>query len=240
MNINAEKMHFKTLNEAIKSCPERDIIIENCMGQRYIASGLSQKNITIYGTPGNALGAYLSGADITVKGNAQDATGDTMDQGSITIYGNSGDATGYAMRGGRIMVQGDAGYRAGIHMKAYEKKVPCLVVGGRVGSFLGEYQAGGSIIVLGLGYEGQQITGPFCGTGMHGGKIYLRCDALPPHLPKQVVGREAGPEDMQAIMGDLEDFCSCFGESLAKILERKFYLLLPDTRNPYHQLYTYN
>lgn len=35
-------------------------------------------------------------------------------------------------------------------MKAYEEKVPVMVIGGSVGSFLGEYQAGGRIIVLGL------------------------------------------------------------------------------------------
>ena len=32
-----------------------------------------------------------------------------------------------------------------------EDKLPVLVVGGKAGSFLGEYQAGGVIVVLGLG-----------------------------------------------------------------------------------------
>lgn len=50
------------------------------------------------------------------------------------------DATGYAMRGGKIFVRGNAGYRAGIHMKAYKDKTPVLVIGGKAGSFLGEYQ----------------------------------------------------------------------------------------------------
>lgn len=35
------------------------------------------------------------------------------------------------------------------HMKEYKEKVPVLVIGGRTGSFLGEYQAGGIIVVLG-------------------------------------------------------------------------------------------
>jgi glutamate synthase domain-containing protein 3 len=34
-------------------------------------------------------------------------------------------------------------------MKAYQDKIPILVIGGTAGSFLGEYQAGGLIIVLG-------------------------------------------------------------------------------------------
>ena len=95
-------------------------------------------------------------------------------------------------------------------------------------------------MVLGLGYEGCPITGPFCGTGMHGGKIYLRCDTLPEHLPKQVVAREANETDMQQILGDLQDFCRCFEERLEEVLDHKFYVLVPDTRNPYKQLYTYN
>lgn len=104
--------------------------------------------------PGNALGAYLNGAEITVSGNAQDAVGDTMNEGKIVVHGQIGDAAGYAMRGGRIYIKGNAGYRAGIHMKAYKDKKPIMVIGGRAGSFLGEYQAGGIIIVLGLNIDG--------------------------------------------------------------------------------------
>ena len=59
------------------------------MGQRYIASGLSGKDITIEGTPGNALGAYLDGSTITVHGNVQDATGDTMNDGAIYVDGQA-------------------------------------------------------------------------------------------------------------------------------------------------------
>ena len=41
-----------------------------------------------------------------------------------------------------------------------------LVIGGRVGSFLGEYLAGGRIIVLGLHRDGKQIVSNFPGTGI--------------------------------------------------------------------------
>lgn len=86
-----------------------------------------------------------------------------MNDGAIFVHGSSGDATGYAMRGGKIYVRGNAGYRAGIHMKAYREKQPVLIIGGEAGSFLGEYQAGGIIIVLGLGSGGRAPGGPFCG-----------------------------------------------------------------------------
>lgn len=213
---------------------------QSCLGERYIGCGAGEGALLLKGTPGNALGAYLNGADIVLHGNAQDATGDTMNSGSITVYGNTGDAAGYAMRGGAIYVKGNAGYRAGIHMKEYQEKVPVLMVGGRCGSFLGEYQAGGVIIVLGLGYEGKPVVGNFCGTGMHGGKIYLRTETLPADLPAQVMAAPAEPEDMEAISGQLETFCTKFDLDKKSVLESKFYVLRPNTKNPYKQLYVYS
>lgn len=242
MIIDAEQtMHFKLLNEKIREAESSDITIENCMGQRYIGSGLDKKNITINGTPGNALGAYLNGSKIEVHGNAQDATGDTMNKGTICVHGNAGDATGYGMRGGKILVEGNSGYRSGIHMKAYKHKSPVLVIGNKAGSFLGEYQAGGLIIVLGLDTEpGEVPTGNFCGTGMHGGKIFLRSELLPPDLPKQVVAREAAAEDLQQIESYIAEFCEAFCKDEEVIMNSNFYVLTADTKNPYKQLYTHN
>lgn len=240
MKITADLMHFKELNDAVKASPDREIVIDHCVGQRYIGSGLSGREITINGTPGNALGAYLDGSVIHVNGNAQDAVGDTMNEGAIYIHGSSGDATGYAMRGGKILVRGNAGYRAGIHMKAYKDKIPVLVIGGKAGSFLGEYQAGGYIIVLGLGFEEQSPVCYFCGTGMHGGKIFLRTAHLPADLPSQVAAREATGEDMAEIAPYLGEYGREFGVDKAEIDNTPFQVLVPNTKNPYKQLYTHN
>ena len=222
MLINAEGMDFQELNETIRESSDPDIVIENCLGQRYIGSGTSGRNLTILGTPGNALAAYMDGSRIIVKGNAQDATGDTMNDGAIFIHGSSGDATGYAMRGGRIYVEGSTGYRAGIHMKAYQEKKPVLIV------------------VLGLDRGDKPIVGNFCGTGMHGGKMFLRTDALPPDLPKQVKAAKAAPEDLEEIVPYLQEFCGEFHKPMEEILTRTFLVLTPDTANPYKQLYTQN
>ena len=101
MLIYAAGRVIQELYQIIRDSSDPDVVIENCLGQRYIGSGLSGRTITILGTPGNALGAYMNGSRIIVKGNAQDATGDTMNEGTIFIHGSSGDATGYALRGGR-------------------------------------------------------------------------------------------------------------------------------------------
>jgi glutamate synthase domain-containing protein 3 len=235
--IDAKNMHFQTLCAKIKESP-MPVVVNNCMGQRYIASGMTGADITINGTPGNALAAYLDGGRVVVYGNAQDATGDTMNAGDIVIHGSSGDASGYAMRGGRIFVLGNTGYRAGIHMKAYMDKIPVLIIGGRAGNFLGEYQAGGIIIVLGLNLDGRPLVGDFCGTGMHGGAIYLRAGTPPEALPAQVYAEKAG--DLSVIMPHLEAFCAYFGHNLGEITKSSFWVLRPNKANPYRQLYTYN
>ena len=238
MKIDCTGLHHSIINKQILAFDDADIVLENCLGQRFIAAGLGGKNIEIYGIPGNALGAYLDGSTIKVYSNVQDAIGDTMNDGSITVFGSCGDAPGYAMRGGRIMIKGDVGYRCGIHMKEYNDKVPVIMIGGVAGSFLGEYQAGGRIVVLGLGAEEQSIVGNFCGTGMHGGAIYLRTTVLPPALPEQVAVRVADKKDMEVIRSDVEDFCAEFGGDAEKILSDSFYVLTPNTKNPYKRLYT--
>lgn len=236
-----ENMSFQTLNRRIRETSEKEIVINGIIGQRYVAAGLSGKNIVINGTPGNALGAYLNGCEVTVNGNAQDATGDTMNGGKIIIYGNAGDATGYAMRGGKIYVRGNTGYRAGIHMKAYEDLKPVIVIGGRAGSFLGEYQAGGIIVVLGQNDDGLPIMHNFCGTGMHGGVMYMRCDKLPHRLPKQVHAECAKGADIPELSAIVKDYCTYFKEYDAeKLLDGNFFILTPDKANPYKRMYTDN
>ncbi|MCD8309089.1 MAG: glutamate synthase [Clostridia bacterium] len=242
MVINVdESVHFKTLNDKVRECGESDITINGCLGQRYICDGLSGKRIVINGTPGNALGAYLNGCEVIVHGNAQDATGDTMNSGRIIIYGNAGDATGYAMRGGRIYIKGNTGYRAGIHMKAYMDFKPVIVVGGRAGSFLGEYQAGGIIVVLGQNNDGLPIINNFCGTGMHGGKIYLRCDELEKALPKQVSAERKWGGDIPELCDIVKDYCNYFtGFNYERLINANFFVLEPNSANPYKQMYTDN
>ncbi len=239
MVIHASNLHFKELNQALRNV-KGECQLTGCCGQRFIAAGMSDIHLTIEGVPGNALGAYLNGAAITVNGNAQDAVGDTMNEGEIIIHGNIGDVAGYAMRGGRILVKGDAGYRAGIHMKAYEEKVPLLVIGGTAGSFLGEYQAGGVIVVLGLGAKTNRIVGSFPCTGMHGGKMFLRSDCKDIHFPSQVTARPIRAEEMDELKGYIARFCDVFGYDINQVLDSPFTVVTPDSKNPYKQMYVAN
>ena len=239
MVIDAKKLGYQEINEALREA-KTDVVIENCLGQRFLCAGMSGISGTIEGVPGNALGAYLNGAKITVHGNAQDAVGDTMNNGEIVVHGNVGDAVGYAMRGGKIIVEGDAGYRAGIHMKAYREKVPVIVIGGKAGSFLGEYQAGGVIVVFGLTKDDRRIVGNFPCTGMHGGKMILRSDCKDITFPDQVTARAATPEDLEEIKTYVSEYCDLFGKDEKAVMDSPFTVVTPDSKNPYKRLYVAN
>lgn len=239
MFIDASGMDFAALNEMLRRA-DRRCRIGGCLGQRFIAAGMSNLSVEIDGVPGNALGAYLDGATITVNGNAQDAVGDTMNAGEIAVHGSIGDAAGYAMRGGALYIAGNAGYRAGTHMKAYGDTKPVIVIGGRTGSFLGEYQAGGCILVLGLHTDKKPIVGNFPCTGMHGGKLFLRGDAAGIHFPHGTVVRTATAADMAEIVPLIEHFCTLFGSDAAALLQDTYTVVTPDSKNPYKQMYVTN
>ncbi len=238
MFIDVSDLDYKELNDSIRD--SIDCTLTNCCGQRFIAAGMSNKSITINGVPGNALGAYLNGATITVNANAQDAVGDTMNDGTIIIHGSIGDAAGYAMRGGKMFIRDNAGYRAGIHMKQYKEKIPLIVIGGTAGSFLGEYQAGGVIVVLGLGTQSQHIVGNFPCTGMHGGKMFLRGNCNNIKFPRQVSAKPANTDDLAEIRKYVSEYCELFGCNANEIMDSPFTVVTPDSKNPYKQMYVAN
>ena len=241
LEINATNLKTKEINNLISS-NTGDILIKNCLGQRFIAAGDMDKNIILEGIPGNALGAYLNGSKIVVYGNVEDQVADTMNDGTIIVNGNAGDALGYSMRGGNIFIKGNVGYRCGIHMKEYSNKIPCIVVGGVCGSFLGVYLAGGKIIVLGLGEEnkGKNLVHNFACYGMHGGKVFFRCKENKLTFPEQVIKKVATKDDLDEISEKIKVFSKLFNYDYNEIMNSDFTVALPNNSNPYKQMYVIN
>ena len=165
---------------------------------------------------------------------------------SIYIIALASEPTGIDLKAksmnqtSRIFIKDSAGYRAGIHMKAYQDKVPAMVIGGTAGSFLGEYQAGGVIVVLGLDSGSRRIVGNFPCTGMHGGKMFLRGDHRDISFPSQVTARAASQEDMAQIQPLVVEYCQLFGRDPAQVLDAPFTMVTPDSKNPYKQMYVAN
>jgi len=237
MKIDAREKSTGEINTIMQNSATARICLHHVLGQRYIANGSSGKQLQIHGTLGNNLGSFLNGTEINVFGNVQEACGDTMNDGKILIHGRCGDALGYGMRGGKIFVRGDGGSRCGIHMKAYKDKIPLIVIGGNVKDFLGEYLSGGIIIVLNLRHA-KQCVGKYCGSGAHGGKIYLRID------DSEEIGytkrhiRKVTPVEQSQIDEILQEYARDMQMELPK--EMAFYSVEMDTGNPYEGLYTDN
>lgn len=239
--IDANGMYYRDLNGLLRSKVAggaTTIRIQNVCGQRYIATNLpNQVNISIDGTPGNDLGAFMDGPRIVVCGNVQDACGNTMSSGEIIVHGRAGDVLGMAMRGGSIFVREDIGYRGAIHMKQYGERKPLLVVGGTAEDFFGEYMAGGTALLLGL--TGRAHTARFMGTGMHGGTIYVRGHVDESQLGAEVAIVDVTDTDLREIEQAVISFASHFDLDAGDILSGGFIKLLPVTKRPYGRLYTY-
>jgi glutamate synthase domain-containing protein 3 len=241
--INAKNLYYRDLNEQVRhaiSHGARDIFLKNVNGHRYIGDGIRGNiRIKIEGVPGNDLAAFMDGPTIVVDSNAQDAVANTMNAGKVVIHGSAGDVLGYGMRGGRLFVRGSVGYRVGIHMKSFKKHIPVIIIGGTARDFLGEYQAGGIIILLGMERDGRPLAGNYIGTGMHGGIIYIRGEVDPFQLGKEVSISSVDEKDEERLKDCLVEYCRDFDFSLDEIMSKKFIKLLPTHLRPYGKIYAY-
>lgn len=244
VQIDASQLHYRELNNMVKGAVaegSEEIELENIYGQRYIGSGIRKPvRITVHGVPGNDLGAFMDGPKIVVERNAQDGVGNTMNNGVIVVHGRAGDIVGMGMRGGKIFIREGVGYRAAIHMKEYRKHMPVLVIGGKTQDFLGEYMAGGLVVVLGLTAEARSgLTAKHIGTGMHGGLIFLRGEVEEYQLGKEAASAPAQEGDISLIRPYVEEYVSYFGGSADDILSSGFTRLRPKTSRPFGGLYAY-
>lgn len=242
--IDADAVYYRNMNEAVRDAftdGAKTVKLVNVNGQRYIGTGVSGKDrrIEVHGCPGNDMAMFMDGPTLEVYGNAQDGVGNTMNDGKVIVHGDAGDVLGYGMRGGRVYVKADVGYRVGIHMKAYEDLVPIMVCGGKARDFFGEYMAGGILILLGLNSHDadRPLVGSFCGTGMHGGAIFLRGTVEPWQVGKECGIFEADEEDMARVRPILADYCEAMDMDLDEVLSVPLTKLIPASHRPYGKLY---
>lgn len=196
--IDARGLSYHEVNNLIRDRIRsglKTIKLVNVNGQRYIGIGLTEPvRIEVFGTPGNCLANLNEAAHIEVYGSVEDDVADTMHGGSVIVHGNAGDVLGQALQGGEVFVRGCAGNRVGIQMREYRDKRPYLIIGGRVDKFLGEYMAGGVIMVLGIDYldvDGSILVGHHVASGMVGGKIVIRGS-----VPEKLIGVKPSPADV--------------------------------------------
>jgi glutamate synthase domain-containing protein 3 len=245
LELDVSTLHYSKVNRLLREAileGETEFVLKGVNGHRYLAAGISAKvKIDIQGVPGLDLGAFMRGPVINVYGNSQDGAGNTMDDGKIVIHGMAGDVVGYAMRGGKIHIKEDVGYRVGIHMKAYMDKVPVLIIGGKAGDFLGEYMAGGVIVLLGMfsRYPERPIAGLFLGTGMHGGTIYIRGKVKESQLGLGLKPYPLESKDEKLLEELLNEYAQDFGLDPSEFFKEDFVKIIPYTHRPYGKLYAY-
>ena len=237
-------MPYRELNSLIRErildgCDE--ITLEHVTGQRYIGAGLEGGvRIRIQGIPGQDLGVFMGGARIEVHGNAQDGVGNTMNDGTLIIHGSVGDIPGHMMRNGRIFIRGRAGFRAGIMMKEYQTSHPVMVIGETAGDYLGEYMAGGTIVVLGMGCAPEKSpVDMHVASGIFGGTIYVRGLLEPWQLGGGALMSRATTADMERIVAHLDDFCRAFDLAKSAVLDSPFTLIRAAGERPYGKLYVH-
>lgn len=243
MKIDAKGVYYRDLNKKVRDAVASGadkIELLNVNGQYFIGDGINRPvTITIYGVPGNDLGAFMNGATIIVKENGQDNIGNTMNAGKVVIHGHAGDVLGYGMRGGRVHILKDVGYRVGIHMKSFNENKPVLIAGGKAGDFFGEYMAGGVLVLLGMYTDDPDKPkhGFRFGTGMHGGVIYVRGGVEEKKLAKEVGVFPLTEEDQKELEGFLKDFCRDFKLDMQEVMKETFVKVLPKSKRPYGDLY---
>ena len=243
VTIDAKGLHYTPLNQQIRAAiaaGAKEIVIDNVLGQRFIGDGIRGDGVTltVNGVPGGDLAMFMSGPTIIVHGNADHAPGNTMDNGRIIIHGSAGDAVAHSMRGGRVYVRDNIGYRGGIHMKQYMEKRPILVVGGAARAFLGEYMAGGLLIVLGLtGIPPIEERG--VGSGIHGGEIYIRGPVDTYNLGVGAKETPATDEQKMMIKPIIEDFAQVFGIDAKALISSEYTRISPASARPFANKYTW-
>ena len=240
VTIDAKGVHYTPLNQQIRKAVEdgaREIVVNGVLGQRFIGDGLrGDATIHVHGVPGGDLAMFMSGPTVIVHGNAEHAPGNTMDAGKVVIHGSAGDAVAHSMRGGKVFVRGDIGYRGGIHMKQYKTQRPILVVGGAAQTFLGEYMAGGLLVVLDL--EGA-MKARGIGSGIHGGEIVIRGDVDEASLAAGAKKVPLTDEDRSRIAPVIREFSGDFGLDPEPLVNAEYTRIVPASARPFAGKYTW-
>ena len=242
IEIDAKDIHYTPLNQQIRKTVNegaKEITIRNIMGQRFIADGLKgDVSLILHGVAGGDLGMFMSGPDITLYGNADHAPGNTMDAGTIAIHGSAGDAVAHSMRGGKVFVRDTIGYRGGIHMKQYLDKRPVLVIGGSARSFLGEYMAGGLILVLRRTPDAMNDERGI-GSGIHGGEIFIRGEIDDNCVGVGTKKDPCSSDEIARITPLIHEFAEKFGVDPAPFLKSDYTRISPASARPFANKYTW-
>jgi hypothetical protein len=134
------------INGAVRKhlSPSKPVKIGGLDGHHGVLAGLTGKGrVTVSGSAGDYLGAFLDGPEVTLSGSAGDFAGSTMVSGRLIVEGTVGTGMCCHMAGGEARVKGRVGAGAGSMMTD-----GLLVLDAPVGPGPGEGMTGGTMILL--------------------------------------------------------------------------------------------
>jgi glutamate synthase domain-containing protein 3 len=118
-------------------------------------------------------------------------------------------------------------------MKEFGAARPALVIGGTAKDYLGEYMAGGTIVVLGLATaEGISPVGRNIGAGIHGGRIFVRGKLEKHQLGAGAVMAELNDEDRAELAALLADYQQAFATQVPSD-PAQFTKIMPASSRPF-------
>lgn len=134
------------INGAVRKhlSPSKPVKIGGLDGHHGVLAGLSgEGRVTVSGSAGGFLGAFLDGPQVTLSGSAGDFAGSTMLSGRLVVEGTVGSGLCCYMAGGAARVKGRVGAGAGSMMSS-----GFLVLDAPVGPDPGEGMTGGTMVLL--------------------------------------------------------------------------------------------
>jgi glutamate synthase domain-containing protein 3 len=137
-------------------------------------------HVTAKGTLGSHGGSYSEGdGTLEIIGSLQDNCFEASSVREVVCHANASMMAGNAFQGERFFLRGSADSRAFQQLRPRNGMQPVAIIGETAGQYLGKMMSGGAILVLGLEHLGREdvdtpIVGEFVGTGMVGGRIYVR------------------------------------------------------------------
>ena len=70
--------------------------------------------------------------------------------------------------------------------------------------------------------------------------MYLRGDCKDIKFPQQVTTHLATETDLEELKAHLAEYCEVFELNLQEVLDATFTVVIPDSKNPYKQMYVAN
>ena len=70
--------------------------------------------------------------------------------------------------------------------------------------------------------------------------MFLRSECKDVKFPSQVTARPAVESDMKELKTYVTEYCDIFGYDVNEVLSSPFTVIIPDSKNPYKQMYVAN